>query len=188
MWIRLRNAQIFRNISGTWRLETEIGAESVAPLRRFLEGLKGRDVAAELKVWRKKRSLDANSYAWKLLSLIADELTLSDCVYTKNDMYIEMLKRYGQGGEVKVRPGDSNNILREFGYFEKHEKLWNEDAQYYRVWVGSSKYDTREMSIFIQGIIAEAKQLGIETMPPRDLERMMNQWQKASCKKNGSPS
>ena len=176
MAIKLFNIQIYRNLSGTWRIEAEIDPDSIPLLRRFLEKLKGRAASAELSVWRDKRSLDANAYAWKLLSMMADTLTLSGCARTKDELYIEMLKRYGQGGVVKVRPGDSESILREFAYFEKHEKLYNDDGQYYRVWVGSSQYDTREMSIFINGIIEDAKELGIETLPPAELERLMQQW------------
>ena len=41
---------------------------------------------------------------------------------------------------------------------------------------GSSEYDTKEMSHFIDGIVAEAKELGIETLPPDELESMMKAW------------
>ena len=61
-------------------------------------------------------------------------------------------------------------------YTEPHEKLTQENAQYWRFWVGSSEYDSAEMSVFINGIIEEAKELGIETLPPDELERMMTQW------------
>jgi hypothetical protein len=35
------------------------------------------------------------------------------------------------------------------------------------------------MSIFIRGIVEDAKELGIETLPPAELERLMQQWRKA---------
>ena len=110
---------------------------------------------------------------------MADTLTLSGCATTKDGLYIEMLKRYGQGGVVKIQPGKTDSILREFAYKEPHEKLYDSDDQYYRVWVGSSQYDTREMSVFISGIVEDAKELGIETLPPAELERLMEQWRKA---------
>ena len=179
MRIKLLNIQIYRNLSGKWPIEAEIDPESVALLRRFLDKIKDRAASAELSIWRDKRSLDANAYAWKLLSLIADTLTLSGCATTKDDLYIEMLKRYGQGGVVKIQPGKADSILREFAYKEPHEKLYDSDDQYYRVWVGSSHYDTSEMSIFIRGIVQDAKELGIETLPPAELERLMHQWRKA---------
>lgn len=176
MRCRFRNIRVLRVSNDTCRFEAEIGADQQKPLLAFLESLRGFDIAAELSKWTKRRSLDANAYAWKLLSLIADALTAAHCVRTKDEMYVEMLKRYGQGGVVKVRPGDSESILREFAYFEKHEKLYNDDGQYYRVWVGSSNYDSHEMYVFIDGIIAEAKELGIETLPPEEVKRMTDSY------------
>ena len=43
----------------------------------------------------------------------------------------------------------------------------------YQVYRGSHTYDTKEMSILINGTVQEAKDLEIETMPPDELERMM---------------
>jgi hypothetical protein len=176
MRIRMRNIRVFRISNDACRFECEIGADQQKPLLSFLEKLRGFDISAELSKWVKKRSTDANAYAWKILSLIADELTASHSAVTKDDMYIDMLKKYGQGGLVKVRPGDSESILREFPYYEKHEKIYNDENQYYRVWVGSSNYNSHEMYIFIEGIIAEARDLGIETLPPDEVKRLTDSY------------
>ena len=48
-------------------------------------------LTVDISQQRKKRSLDANSYAWVLITKIADVLRTS-----KEELYIEMLKRYGQ--------------------------------------------------------------------------------------------
>jgi hypothetical protein len=42
---------------------------------------------------------------------------------------------------------------------------------------GSSEYDTAEMAKFIDAVVLEAKELGIETLPPAELERMKSLWQ-----------
>ena len=42
---------------------------------------------------------------------------------------------------------------------------------------GSHTYNTAEMSRLIDGTVAEAKQLGIETLPPSELERMKAAWE-----------
>ena len=39
---------------------------------------------------------------------------------------------------------------------------------------GSSTYDTAEMSALINGLVEECKDLGIETMTPQELDRMMD--------------
>jgi hypothetical protein len=41
---------------------------------------------------------------------------------------------------------------------------------------GSHTYDTREMSRLIDGTVEEAKELGIETLTPEQLERMKASW------------
>jgi hypothetical protein len=38
-------------------------------------------------------------------------------------------------------------------------------------------YDTKEMSVLIDGIVSEAKELGIETLTPDELERIKSAWQ-----------
>lgn len=176
MRLRLRNIRVFRINSDTCRFECEIGADQMRPLQSFLEKLRGFDISAELSKWTKKRSLDANAYAWVLMTKIADALTASKATVTKDDVYLDMLKCYGQGGVVKIKDADAEKWKRAWKYTEPHEKLTQENAQYWRFWVGSSEYDSAEMSVFINGIIEEAKELGIETLPPDELERMMTQW------------
>src|SRR5574344_63666 len=103
MRLRLRNIRVFRINSDTCRLEAEIGADQQKPLLSFLEKLRGFDISAELSKWTKKRSLDANAYAWVLMTKIADALTASKATVTKDDVYLDMLKCYGQGGVVKIK-------------------------------------------------------------------------------------
>jgi hypothetical protein len=176
MRLRLRNIRVFRINSDTCRLEAEIGADQQKPILSFLEKLRGFDISAELSKWTKKRSLDANAYAWVLMTKIADALTASKATVTKDDVYLDMLKSYGQGGVVKIKDADAEKWKRAWKYTEPHEKLTQENAQYWRFWVGSSEYDSAEMSVFINGIIEEAKELGVETLAPDELERMMGQW------------
>ena len=45
-----------------------------------------------------------------------------------------------------------------------------------KVYKGSSEFDKREMSILIDGIVDEAKTLGIETLTSAELERMKLDW------------
>lgn len=48
----------------------------------------------------------------------------------------------------------------------------------YMMLKGSSEYDTKEMSRLIDGLVSECKEMGIETMPPEELERMMAAYEK----------
>jgi hypothetical protein len=129
--------------------------------------LKDKELEITVKPYRKKRSLDQNSYAWELIGKMADKMRTG-----KDEVYLLMLKRYGQGGVIKVQPQNEEAILAAIKYYERHEKLYNDTDKYYRIWAGSSGYNTEEMTVFIDGIISEAKALGIETLTPEQLADM----------------
>lgn len=135
--------------------------------RMQYDELKDRQLEITVKPYRKKRSLDQNSYAWVLIGKIADKLRSS-----KDEVYLTMLKLYGQGGVIKVQPQNEQAILSALKYYEPHEKLYTDKEKYYRVWAGSSGYNTEEMTVFVDGVISEAKELGIETMTPDELAEM----------------
>lgn len=188
MRIRLRNIQIFRNLNGTWRLEAEIGADSVSPLRRYLDELQGRDTAAELKVWRERRSLDANAYAWVLIDGIAQAIRED-----KTSVYRAAIREIG--GNYQLVCTQDANVDKLRRVWEYNGIGWVTDTIPSKLpgctnvllYYGSSVYDTAQMSLLIDHLVYEAKELGVETLPPTELERMMEQWQRASSKQSGSP-
>lgn len=47
---------------------------------------------------------------------------------------------------------------------------------FYRVYRGSHTYNTEEMSILIDGVVQEAKDQGIETATPDEIERLKSLW------------
>ena len=133
--------------------------------------LEQEDKTFEVKLYRKKRSNNANGYAWHLLNEMSNVLRAS-----KEDIYVQMLKRYGQSEMVSVL-----SDIDVGGYFKYYEPIANTTLQgkeftHYRVYKGSSEYDTREMAIFIDGIVSEAKELNIETMPESEIERLKELW------------
>ena len=120
---------------------------------------------------RNKRSKNANSYCWEIIGKIANVVRLS-----KEEVYLNMLKHYGQSELVSVL---SNIDVS--GYFKYYEVagtsyLNNKEFTHYKVFKGSSEYDSREMSILIDGIVQEATQLGIPTISDKELERLKGEW------------
>jgi hypothetical protein len=94
----------------------------------------------------------------------------------KGEVYVEMLKRYGQGGFISIQADKAGDVTRAFDYYvQKGEGEVNgKKFLHYMVYVGSSKYNTKEMSTFISGIVEEAKDLGIETLTPDEIARLRN--------------
>lgn len=176
MDVKANSLKIALDYDGNVTLALSIDRAYAPQLKTEYAKIKDKTLRVDIKQWREKRSLDANAYAWQLIGKLADVLSSPAAAYSKDDMYLMMLKRYGQGGIVKIPRKDVERFTRAWKYCEEHEKLYDENAVYYRFWVGSSNYDTKEMSTFIDGIIDECKQVGIETMPADKVESMMREW------------
>ena len=130
-----------------------------------------RDKEFEVKEHKEKRSLNANAYAWKLITEIGNATRLS-----KEEVYLDMLKHYGQSEIVSVL---SNIDVS--GYFKYYEaigtaKLQGKDFTHYKIYKGSSEYNTYEMSVLIDGIVHEAEQLDIQTLTPGEIQRLKEMW------------
>ena len=130
-----------------------------------------REKLFEIKPYRQKRSLNANAYAWVLINEMANSLRTS-----KDEVYQEMLKRYGQSKVISVL--SDIDISRFVKYYEEIGKghVEGKEFTHYRCYIGSSEYDSREMAILIDGIVDEAQELGIDTLPTTAIERMKALW------------
>jgi hypothetical protein len=86
-----------------------------------------------------------------------------------------MLKAYGQGGAASVEEKYAEDFKRSYKYHEMigESQLNGKTFVNFRFWVGSSEYDTHEMSILIDGVVREAKNLEIETMTPEELKSLL---------------
>ena len=121
----------------------------------------------EIKEYKQKRSLSQNSYAWVLINELANKMRIS-----KEEMYIQLLEDYSQCLMIPVEKGKKPN-----GYFKYYKyiattNINGKEADYYKVFKGSSEFNTEEMSIFLDGIIQECKQLDIQTLTPQEIALM----------------
>ena len=135
----------------------------------------------EIKKYRAKRSLDANAYFHVLSGKIADELSIS-----KQRSKNILIGRYGQpellddGSPALLKTNIPVNKMLEqetLHCFPCGSKMENGiELTFYRIYRGSHTYDTKEMSILIDGTVQEAKELGIETMTPKQLQEIKEKW------------
>lgn len=126
-----------------------------------------RDKIFEIKEHKPKRSLSQNSYAWKLITEIGNAIRKS-----KEEVYFDMLKHYGQSEIVSIL-----SEVNPTGYFKYYEAIGtgivnNKEFTHYKIYKGSSEFNSKEMSIFIDGIIQECKQLEIPTLTPDEIARL----------------
>ena len=126
-----------------------------------------RDKLFEIKEHKEKRSLSQNAYAWKLINEIGNKINKS-----KEEVYLQMLKDYGQSEIISML-----SEIEPKGYFKYYEVIGtgivnDKEFTHYKIFKGSSEFNTLEMKVFIDGIIQEATQLGIPTITEKELESM----------------
>lgn len=127
--------------------------------------------------YTQRRSPDANAYFHVLVGKIADALTISKAK-AKN----VLICKYGQpqllpDGDIMVY---KTNAPEEFMWEQESIHAipvkYEEKATFYRIYRGSHTYDTKEMSVLIDGTVADAKELGIETATPAEIAEMKERW------------
>lgn len=169
----------------TGRMKIEYLIESGAS-PEDIQRAEGKILRLKVVQWREKRSLDANAYYWALLFKLAESLKIS-----KPRAHNLMLRRYGQtetfdGANGYIRIPDTEKAeetaleASTFHIRPTSQVVTGTDGINYRTYImikGSSAYDTREMSELIEGLVEECKALGIETLSPEEIERMMQMYE-----------
>jgi len=125
----------------------------------------------EVKEHKRKRSLDANAYYWVLVNKIAGALN-----QTKELVHMEMLRFYSETYSVLLPAEQDIKGLIKYFDVESTIKRGNKLYKSYKAYLPSSEMNTKQMSVLIDGVVHEAKQLGIETMTPNQIEEMKAMW------------
>ena len=142
---------------------------------RFLIGFKPGEYEITRK--KKKRSLDANAYAWALIDKIAEATRME-----KSEVYRREIREIGGASEIVcVRDEAKAKMIQ---IWEKNGLGWQVEeipskihgCTNLQLHYGSSVYDTHQMSVFLDQIIQDAKALDIETMTDRELSLLKEGW------------
>ena len=143
----------------------------IAELKSAVE--QGKQLDVEIKVHRNRRSLNANAMLWVMLQKLAEVLLTS-----KDEIYIEMLGRYGVFTHIIVQPEAVERIKQEWRLVRElgKGKIGNTEGVQLQCYYGSSGYTTKEMSVLLEGVISECKEAGIETLPDEEIQRMNAEW------------
>lgn len=132
-----------------------------------------KDKQYEVKKYSKKRGLKANAYYWELVNQLANVLRIS-----KEELHFLLLQRYGQSEIVSVL--ENIDVKPYFKYYaEAGESILNgKTFKHYKVYKGSSEMNRKEMSILIDGLVGECKEVGIETKLKSEIDSLLKEWKK----------
>lgn len=133
------------------------------------------DLEITIKKRTNKRSLNANAYCWTLIGKIAERLST-----TKTAVYLEYIKDCGVYRVVTL----SDNAVGTFKHVWEDQGLgWLCETSKSRIkgftdvvaYYGTSSYNVSQMARFIDYVVEEAKNLGIETLTAREIEALKNE-------------
>lgn len=137
-----------------------------------------KDKQFQIKEHKEKRSLNSNAYAWTLIDKIAQVVG-----NTKLEVYKEAIKDVGVFRTISVDNKSVETIKVAWGSMGIGficETLGQSDIEgctdvilYY----GTSTYNTKQMSRFIDYIVQEAQDLGIQTLTPDQIADLNSSWE-----------
>ena len=132
----------------------------------------------EVKEHRKKRSLDANAYAWVLINKLADVMRIPP-----TEVYRQAIQDISGNNEILPIKEEA---VEQFKQAWSHHGLgWickdmgKSKLPGYRnlmVYYGSSVYNTKQMSDLIENLVQDCKALDIDVMTERERSLLLEEW------------
>ena len=156
------------------RPEREDLGKAMAVIRKH----KDRLYDLEIKEHRKKRSLDANAYAWVLINKIADALRI-----TPKEIYRQAIQNVGGNYEILPVKAEAAEHFKQV--WEAQGLGWPcvdmgksklDGYRNLRAYYGSSTYDTRQMAQLIDNLVQDCRALDIEVKSDEEIASIMGAW------------
>lgn len=156
--------------TGKWLLTFE-----TVELPDIFDKTRDKDLNLEIKQHRNHRSKDANALLWECIGRLAMALRAD-----KWDIYLLMLKRYGQYTYIVVPPNAVDMVARQWRECEVigDININGRDGVQMLCYYGSSTYDTKQFSVLLDGVINEMKEIGLTAPTSEDMRRSIEEWEK----------
>lgn len=163
-----------------WVLSFDLDPESTGLAKMAYDKLKDSVIDLTIDKWSDKRSLQANAYFHVLANEIA-KATKSSLDDTKKVLVAQYgtIARGEDGKYMAVKVPKNTDIQKIYPYV-RHIGTDENGLDMYIFFKRTSDLNKDEMNRLISGTIDEAANLGIETMTPEELARMMNRYKEGA--------
>ena len=164
-------------LEGGWLMvkpEREDLGKAMAVVRKH----KDRLYDIEVKEHRKKRSLDANAYAWVLINKLADTMRIPP-----TEVYRQAIQNVG--GNYEILPVKEEAAEHFKQVWEAQGLGWpcvdmgkSKVSGYrnLRAYYGSSTYTTTQMAQLIESLLQDCRSLDIEVKSAEEIASLMGAW------------
>lgn len=179
MKILFDKARWTQDSEGFW---LSLGVKSPAQAKQFIAEMKDKLYEADLRIHRERRSLDANAYCWLLIGKLAAKLRVSpEEVYRQyipdvadNYVIVPVREDLIEHWDKVWCSGHIGRITDDLGPCRRTPGYHN-----IRCYLGSSDYNSEQMSRLIDLVVADCKEQGIETATPEEIARMEAEYAQA---------
>lgn len=136
-------------------------------------------LSIKIDKYREKRSLNANAYAWKLITELAENQDLP-----KEEVYRKYIKEVGVCRQAEIDEKAVDTLVHSWqlhgiGWFaERLDYGKNEGFVLIDLFYGSSCYNTAQMSRLINNIVQDCKAVGIQTKTPDEIANLLSLWER----------
>ena len=169
----------FREIKleGGW-LMVKPEREDLGKAMSIVRNHKDRLYDLEVKEHKKKRSLDANAYAWVLINKLAEAMRIAPI-----EVYRQAIQNVGGNYEVIPIKEEAAGHLKQV--WEAQGLGWPcidmgksklQGFRNLRAYYGSSTFSVSQMQVFIDNLVQDCRALNIETLTPDKLALLMEEW------------
>lgn len=170
------------------KLIIDIPYEHRGAVMAFLRGMKKTLYTLHIKVFKKKRSRDANAKMWALIHDMSEILHIPPVEIYRG--YIPDVPHNYRIVPVKpeeIPDWDKEWCLGHIGRMtEDMGPCRSEDLKGYhnlKLYRGSSELDTAQFSHLLNLVIQDCQQLGISTLSEREKSLLLENWEKTRCEK-----
>jgi hypothetical protein len=132
----------------------------------------------EVKEHRKKRSLDANAYAWVLINKIADALRI-----TPIEIYRQAIQNVSGNYEIIPIKAEAADHFKQV--WEAQGLGWPcvdmgkskiDGYRNLRAYYGSSTFSVQQMQVLIDNLVQDCRALDIEVKSDEEIASIMGAW------------
>jgi hypothetical protein len=185
--MKAKAVELKKNLAGEYEISFKLSQQpDLAHIQKLYDITKnGKELRITAKRWTDKRSINANNYSWVLCQKIGMAIGIS-----KELVYMRTILDKGNFYTVPVK---DEAVERYCEIWRSHGLGWLTQTTSSKIpgytnvitYYGSSEYDTTEMARHIDSLVEEAKELGIETMNPKEIEHLISEWDEEKNKDNG---
>ena len=178
--MKCSNPRLTHEYGRGWVLCFDVEGEYTGLAKLAVDKFKDGYVDLDIDRWSEKRSIQANAYFHVLVNEIAKATKAS-----MDDVKKQLVFNYGtpargsDGKYAAVKVPKNTNIENFYKYY-RHIGTDEAGLDMYILFKRTSDLNREEMSRLIDGTVYEAKELGIETLPPDELARMMNRYKEGA--------